>query len=260
MDRLRIVILAPDPLARAGLAAIFERQDGCQVVGAAAGLADLPAALDLYRPDVGLVDLGVDFFQQPDVLDRPAALPLVYLVPPGVPGAARPPFPVNPVQDASAGSNEPAPRMGRAILARDANPDVIVHAFHLVLAGLRVQDPRVDPREMRSREMRSRADETPFSGEGYPDQGTEATALNRLPGEEARFAALDASAYDPLTARELEVLGLIAEGLPNKRVAQRLGISEHTVKYHINAILSKLGAESRTEAVTRAARLGWIIL
>jgi DNA-binding NarL/FixJ family response regulator len=63
-----------------------------------------------------------------------------------------------------------------------------------------------------------------------------------------------------LTPRELEVVALLAEGLPNRLISQRLGISEHTVKFHVNAILSKLGAHSRTEAVTRAARNGLIIL
>jgi DNA-binding NarL/FixJ family response regulator len=63
-----------------------------------------------------------------------------------------------------------------------------------------------------------------------------------------------------LTARELEVLHLLAEGLPNKTIAIRLGISEHTVKFHINAILAKFGAQSRTEAVVRATRAGLIAL
>ena len=63
-----------------------------------------------------------------------------------------------------------------------------------------------------------------------------------------------------LTPRELEVLALVADGLPNKAIAGRLGISEHTVKFHLNAILSKLGAQSRTEAVTRAMRMGLITL
>jgi DNA-binding NarL/FixJ family response regulator len=58
----------------------------------------------------------------------------------------------------------------------------------------------------------------------------------------------------------LEVLQLLAEGLPNKTIAYRLGISEHTVKFHVNAILGKLGAQSRTEAVVRATRLGLILL
>ena len=63
-----------------------------------------------------------------------------------------------------------------------------------------------------------------------------------------------------LTPREQEVLQLLAEGLPNKSIADRLGITEHTVKFHVNAILGKMGAQSRTEAVTRATRLGLILL
>jgi DNA-binding NarL/FixJ family response regulator len=63
-----------------------------------------------------------------------------------------------------------------------------------------------------------------------------------------------------LTPRELDVLRLLAEGLSNKLIASRLGISEHTVKFHINAILAKFGAQSRTEAVVRATRAGLIAL
>ena len=65
---------------------------------------------------------------------------------------------------------------------------------------------------------------------------------------------------EDLTAREHQVLQLLAEGLPNKTIAQRLDISEHTVKFHVNAILGKLGVSSRTEAVVRATRLGLIFL
>ncbi len=63
-----------------------------------------------------------------------------------------------------------------------------------------------------------------------------------------------------LTRRELEVLRLLAEGLPNKAIADALSISEHTVKFHLNTLFSKLGVQSRTEAVTRATRLGLILL
>ncbi len=72
--------------------------------------------------------------------------------------------------------------------------------------------------------------------------------------------ALSGSPAEELTPREIEVLQLVAEGLPNKQIALRLGISEHTVKFHVDAILGKLGAHSRTEAVTRAARLGLLVL
>jgi two-component system nitrate/nitrite response regulator NarL len=65
---------------------------------------------------------------------------------------------------------------------------------------------------------------------------------------------------EDLTAREREVLSHLAAGLANKQIAQRLKISEHTVKFHVAAILSKLGAQSRTEAGYLAARRGLIAL
>ena len=65
---------------------------------------------------------------------------------------------------------------------------------------------------------------------------------------------------DRLTARENEVLQLLARGLTNRAIAQALGISQHTVKFHVNAIMSKLHAQSRTEAVVRASQLGLIVL
>ena len=65
---------------------------------------------------------------------------------------------------------------------------------------------------------------------------------------------------EPLTAREIEVLALMAEGAENKEIAARLKISEHTAKFHVSSILGKLGATSRTEAVTRGYRLGLIFI
>jgi len=65
---------------------------------------------------------------------------------------------------------------------------------------------------------------------------------------------------DPLTAREAEVLALLAGGAGNKEIAVQLRISEHTAKFHVSSILSKLGATSRTEAVTRGYRLGLILI
>lgn len=65
---------------------------------------------------------------------------------------------------------------------------------------------------------------------------------------------------DPLSDRELEVLDLMAEGLSNKLIAYRLNISEHTVKTHVASVFGKLGASSRTEAVSQAIRRGLIML
>ena len=70
----------------------------------------------------------------------------------------------------------------------------------------------------------------------------------------------DLTAIEPLTPREIEVLELVTEGLPNKAIADRLGISDQTVKFHLASILGKLGASNRTEAVRRAVRMGLVTL
>ena len=69
-------------------------------------------------------------------------------------------------------------------------------------------------------------------------------------------AANELEADIALTARELEVLALLAEGASNKLIARRLGISAHTAKYHVASLLEKLDAVSRTDAVAHAARIG----
>jgi DNA-binding NarL/FixJ family response regulator len=72
--------------------------------------------------------------------------------------------------------------------------------------------------------------------------------------------AAAAGAAEPLTPRELQVLQLVAQGMPNKGIARALTISENTAKFHVASLSGKLGASSRTEAVTIAARRGLIIL
>ena len=64
----------------------------------------------------------------------------------------------------------------------------------------------------------------------------------------------------PLTERETEVIGLLAKGLANKQIAVALGISEHTVKFHVSSIYTKLNVSNRTEAVREGLRGGWIAL
>lgn len=75
-------------------------------------------------------------------------------------------------------------------------------------------------------------------------------------GREQEFEYLN----DPLTTRETEVLTLLAGGAGNKEIAAQLRISEHTAKFHVSSILSKLGATTRTEAVSRGYRLGLILI
>jgi DNA-binding NarL/FixJ family response regulator len=70
----------------------------------------------------------------------------------------------------------------------------------------------------------------------------------------------EAPAIEPLTPRELDVLAALADGLSNKAIAARLGISEETVKFHLSAIFGKLGASNRTDAVRQALRRGIVEL
>jgi two-component system nitrate/nitrite response regulator NarL len=93
-----------------------------------------------------------------------------------------------------------------------------------------------------------------------------ATGLIALPAESA--AAMPASlngtsehaSQEVLTPRELETLEMMSEGLSNKQIAYRLGISDHTAKFHVNSIFAKLEAGTRTEAVMRGIRLGLVKL
>jgi two-component system, NarL family, response regulator YdfI len=119
----------------------------------------------------------------------------------------------------------------RAVLPRDATSSEILVAIDAVVAGLVVL---------------------------HPD------ALAPAPGSRARRemmpAPVAADPAQPLTAREIEVLGMLAEGLGNKAIAARLGISTHTAKFHVASILAKLGAGSRTEAVTMGMRRGLVVI
>jgi DNA-binding NarL/FixJ family response regulator len=117
----------------------------------------------------------------------------------------------------------------RAILPRSADDEEIAAAIHVVDRGLAVV-----PRHILDAFVAAGATNTPFRNSG----------VTRA----------------PLTPRELEVLSSMADGASNKTIARRLGISAHTVKFHVAAILAKLDADSRTEAVTKAAQLGLVML
>lgn len=115
----------------------------------------------------------------------------------------------------------------RAILPSDLSPDQIVAGLEAAAAGLIVLHPA----------------------------GVDAM----FPAAEPTSSPL-AELVEPLTPRESEVLQMLASGLANKEIAVRLAISEHTVKFHVASILGKMGAASRTEAVTLGIRRGLVLL
>jgi len=122
------------------------------------------------------------------------------------------------------GGGAAPPAAGRAWLPADASEEAIAAAVAGVSAGLAILDPSL-----------------PAGGDDAISGGSDGDAVS-------------------VTERELEVLALLAVGLSNKAIAHELGISEHTVKYHVGSLLSKLDAQSRTEAVTVAARRGLLTL
>jgi two-component system nitrate/nitrite response regulator NarL len=88
-----------------------------------------------------------------------------------------------------------------------------------------------------------------------------AAGLHVMPAEEGPVFLSHSQVEElaeALTPREMDVLEMLAEGLSNKMIAHRLSISDHTAKFHVNSILAKLNAGTRTEAVTRGIRLGLI--
>jgi DNA-binding NarL/FixJ family response regulator len=116
----------------------------------------------------------------------------------------------------------------RAVLPRDAQPEEIVAAVQAAATGLSVLH------------LDMSAPLLPYlTGLGRSEAATQTEAL---------------------TPREVEVLSMLAEGAGNKIIARRLGISEHTVKFHVGSIMGKLNASSRTEAVTAGIRRGLILL
>lgn len=91
-------------------------------------------------------------------------------------------------------------------------------------------------------------------------QAAPVEALDDFHGDAAEETSDDASARPVLSPREAEVLALLAEGAPNKVIARRLNISVHTAKFHVAAILVKLGAANRTDAIATAMRQGLVLV
>jgi len=154
-------------------------------------------------------------------VDQPNASVLEILQSTGIPAVVL-------VDDPEAQWTAQAIRSGaQAILSRDSNKEEIVHAMEAVLGNNVLLDIET------ARSM--------------------ATHIRPWIQEPSEF-------LEELTARESEVLGMLAEGLGNREMGSLLGISEHTVKFHVASILEKLGAATRTEAVTLGIRRGLILI
>jgi len=133
----------------------------------------------------------------------------------------------------------------RAVLPRNVTRAELTAAIEAVAAGLFVVHPAdadLLP-GLRPRETEAEADAGPSTGRGFSIAPPHNDQL-----------------VEPLTRREIEVLQLLAAGLGNREIASRLHISEHTAKFHVASIMSKLGAATRTEAVTLGIRRGLVMI
>ena len=237
---IRVVVAAGSPVVRAGLEALLRAarsgdaggvggaggagDASLEVAGSAAGdAAAVAEAVERLRPDVVLLE--VERHGEAGALVTPPSALLAAAAPGESPRAA--PATVLLADDVDAPWAAEALRAGaRAVLPRGASASEIVAAVEAAAAGLVVLHPDL------------------------------ADAL--LPSLPRPLPAPNDS--QPLTPREVEVLGMLAAGLGNKQIAPRLGITEHTVKYHVASIFQKLGAGSRTEAVAIGARRGIVML
>ena len=211
---IRVWIVAPSPLARAGLANLLASQR-ISVAGAGATLDLLAEQILEEEPDAVLVDgSGESADSLPDALlasDLPAETPVIMLL-----------------DHLRADWASEAIRAGvRAILPPDVSSEQLAAAVQAAIAGLFILHP--------------------------------AGLAAALPAASASPSAL-AELAEPLTPREREVLQCLASGLANKQIADQLRISEHTVKFHVASILGKLGAATRTQAVSLGIRRGLVLL
>lgn len=137
------------------------------------------------------------------------------------------------VEPASLAASSPGLRDGvRAVLPNDVSPEQLVAALQAAASGLVVLHPAQA--------------EAQVTASGFASPPARSRELGEL--------------AEPLTPRESEVLQMLAGGLANKEIAAKLAISEHTVKFHVASILGKLGAATRTEAVSVGIRRGLVLL
>jgi len=234
---IRVFVIAPTPMMRVGLSTILTTQD-MQVVGEAAMLAG--STIELSGIDVIVLaeeELLEDL--QRHVAEGPAPALVVLSS-----NNMRLPAMLNALSP-----------QGWGVVQPDASTAQIQVAVMAAAQGLRVIPNMYDSQ---TNNHPQRPGKSELERDGRQPGGREARSFI---SRDFEIDNIDVVLPDEaLTAREREVLELLSRGLPNKLIARRLQISEHTVKFHVSSIYAKLGASSRTDAVSRGVRRGLITL
>jgi two-component system, NarL family, response regulator YdfI len=219
----RVLVVAASAVTRAGLEAILAREPSFVVVGESATSTSLGEEIAEYEPDVVVIEaIGPD----EDIL---AALRVHSA-------------------DLEDGSR---PSQAFVLLGDELDATQAMRALSSGIRGLLPRD--AGPQEIIAAVMGAAAGLVTFAREW-------ADALRETVIDRVATANGTADGAPALTARELEILRMIADGLGNKQIAARLAISEHTVKFHIGSVFAKMHASSRAEAVMIGARRGLIVL
>ena len=226
---IRILLADDHPIVREGLRAVLETQADFEVIAEAArGDEALRLALAL-QPDILLLDLEMPIMDGVETIRRlrqqqPAARIIVFTA-----------FDNDEriIHAVQAGAN--------GYLLKGAPREEIFKAIRITMEGGSLLQPVVASKLLR------------HMGHQSPVTGSQSSFSHHLTTQQE-------PPDEALTERELEVLNLLAQGMPNKEIASQLVISERTAKFHVSSIMGKLGATNRTEAVSLAAQKGLITL
>jgi len=229
---IRILLADDHPIVREGLRAVLETQPDFEVVGsqqqAASGDEALHLALEL-QPDILLLDLEMPVMDGVETIRR---LRQQMRIDPRKGDGTRPRIIVFTAFDNDERIIAALEAGADGYLLKGAPREDIFNAIRVTMKGGSLLQPVI------------------------------ASKLLRHMGQHntLRPPSIPQTLYEPLTEREIEVLNLLAQGMPNKEIAAHLIISERTAKFHVSSIMGKLGATNRTEAVSLAAQRGLITL
>ena len=224
MEKIKIIVVDDHPLFRQGVIDSFSLEPDIEVVGQAESGERALEIIRHLQPDVAVLDVNLPGLNGQQITRQIVTEKL----------------PTKVVLLTAYDDMEQvihAMRVGaHAYSAKDILPETLIEIVRSVAAGyFYIGDKKLD------------------------DEGVEEWLEDRL--ESAPKAYSDpGEPFHPLSSREMEVLGCITQGLSNKEIASKLGISHQTVKNHVTAILRKLNVEDRTQAAVFALRRGWMRL